>query len=116
MIVKQLADDIKATIISCPQLCDQIVMGAICSDMLSYVLANCKIAQVWITIQRHNNVIFLAKQKHLSAVVITNCSELDNDFIALARQNNVLVMITKLDTFICSARLYNLLKLDTKTN
>jgi len=45
------------------------------SDLLSDVMANCPDEAVWITIQRHMNVIAVAQLKRISAIVMVNQTE-----------------------------------------
>lgn len=80
------------------------------SDLLSDVIANAKSESILITIQKHLNVLAVAKLKELSAILITNNNIPDDSTIKKAINENIIILKTEDNSFVASAKLYNLLK------
>lgn len=87
-----------------------IVKNGYTSDLLSDVIANAKPNSILITIQKHLNVLAVAKLKELSAILITNNIMPDNNTIQKANEENIVILKTDDNSFFASAKLYNLLK------
>ncbi|MDQ0287210.1 hypothetical protein J2Z49_002331 [Desulfofundulus luciae] len=85
------------------------VYGAYCGDMMSDVLARARRGSLWITIQRHRNVIAVASLVGLSGVVISGGRVPPPDTVALAEKEGVPLFSTPLDSFHAAGRLYYLL-------
>ena len=56
------------------------------SDLLSDVIANIDDDAVWITIQRHVNILGVAKLKEVAAIIIPRKLELEESFVAKAKE------------------------------
>jgi len=80
------------------------------SDLLSDVMANCPDEAVWITIQRHMNVIAVAQLKRISAIVLVNQTEPDAPVLGRARDEGVYVLKTRDNAFQASGKIYALLE------
>lgn len=77
------------------------------SDLLSDVIANIGDDAIWITIQRHINILGVAKLKDVSAIVIPRSLGLEETFLAKAREEGVAVLRGKESAFELSARIFN---------
>lgn len=88
---------------------DRDVSWCYCSDLLSDVMANAAKDSIWITLQTHPNIVAVASLIGLSAILISRGAVPDPETLAKARQENVVIIITKLPTFEAAGKLYNLL-------
>ena len=86
------------------------VTGGYVSDLLSDVMGNATEGQAWITLQTHLNVMAIASLKDLSAVILVNGSQPEEDMLAKANEENIPVLRTKLTTFEIAGKLYQLVK------
>ena len=84
------------------------VTGGYASDLLSDVIANGRPGDLWITLQRHVNVVAVASMKDLAGVVLVNGREPEEDTIRKAEMENVSVMVSSLPMFELVGRLYQL--------
>jgi hypothetical protein len=85
------------------------VNGAYASDLLSDVIANSKEAQLWITLQTHQNVVAVAKLKDHAGIIIVNNREPEEETLRKANEEGVTIFQTPDSAFIISGRLYRVL-------
>lgn len=86
------------------------ITGGYVSDLLSDVMGNAKEGQIWITLQTHQNIIAVASLKDISAIIIVKGFIPEADTIEKSNIENIPVLITELDTFNFTGRLFDLLK------
>lgn len=86
------------------------ITGGYVSDLLSDVIGNAREGQVWITLQTHQNVIAVASLKDLAGVIVVKDSVADEDTIEKSNSENIPVLVTSLDTFNITGRLFEILK------
>ena len=89
---------------------DREVNGAYTSDLLSDVIANSGEAQLWITLQTHQNTIAVAKLKDLAGIIIVNDREPEDDTKKKAQEEGVPLLQTTDAAFVISGKLYRLLE------
>lgn len=96
--------------------CEALVQGpdadvreGYASDLLSDVMANCPEGAVWLTLQRHLNVIAVAQLKRITAIVVTNGGRPDEAVLERARDEGLTVLTTDLDTFSAAGRIHRML-------
>jgi hypothetical protein len=82
------------------------VTGGYASDLLSDVLANARPGDLWITLQRHVNIVAVASMKELAGVVLVNGREPEEDTIQKAKIESVPLLVSSLPTFELVGRLY----------
>lgn len=70
------------------------ITGAIVSDLLSYVMAQGRPGDAWVTIQTHPNIVAVAALARLSAVVIAGGFEPDEDTVARAEEEGIPLLVT----------------------
>jgi hypothetical protein len=87
---------------------DGVVTGGYAGDLLSDVLANSKEGNLWITLQVHPNIVAIASMKGLSGIVLTNSREPEEETIAKAEEEGVVILMSRLSAFELSGRLYAL--------
>ncbi len=78
-------------------------------DLLSDVLAHAEPESLWITIQKHKNILGVAAAKDLSAIVISGGIVPEKDMLDAAQERHIPVFTSKESTFILSGKLFLLL-------
>ena len=78
------------------------------SDLLSCVMVGAKNGGLWVTLQAHGNIVAVASLLDLSAVIITEGAMPDDETIAKANQENVILFSTEQPTFSVVGRLWDL--------
>ena len=86
------------------------VRGGYVSDLLSDVIGNAKEGQIWITLQTHQNIIAVAALKDISGIVLVRGAVPEADTIEKSNKENIPVLVTDMDTFTITGRLFELLK------
>lgn len=85
------------------------IQGGYASDLLSDVLAHAEAGQLWLTHQRHLNVVAVAKLRKLSGVVFVRGLRPGPEVIHKANEEGVNLLISKLDAFHTAGKLHHLL-------
>jgi len=80
------------------------------SDLLSDVMANCKEDSLWVTIQRHMNVIAVAQLKKIKGIILPNGICPDDAVIKKAEEEGVYILGTQDNAFDVSGKIYSILK------
>ncbi len=104
----EILNELKLISISGADLLDREVTGAYVSDMLSDVLANAEAGNIWITLQTHLNIIPVAAIKDLAAIIIVNGRSLEEQTLARAAGEKVVIVGTDMRAFELAGRLYQL--------
>lgn len=84
------------------------VTGGYTSDLLSDVLARAKQGNIWVTNQKHMNVVAVASLLGLSGVIVAGGVEPDENTIEKARQEKVPLFMTDLTAFEVVGRLFSM--------
>jgi hypothetical protein len=82
------------------------IRGGYSSDLLSDVIANAQEGDVWITLQKHLNIAAVAHLKGLAAIVLVHDRCPDQDTIARADEDGVVIISTPLSAFDAAGLLY----------
>jgi hypothetical protein len=77
----------------------QEVLGGYASDLLSDVMANAAEGDMWVTLQKHVNIVAVAKLKGLAAIVIVNGRLPEPDTLARAEAEGIPIVSTPLPAF-----------------
>lgn len=85
---------------------EQQVTGGYASDLLSDVIANAEEGCLWITVQRHLNIVAVAQLKKLAGIVLSRGSVPEPAVLDRAVQEGLFVLSTPDDTFTVAGRLY----------
>jgi len=84
------------------------VSGALCSDLLSFVMANGRAGNLWLTIQTHPNIVAVAELARLSAIVVVSGFTPDEDTLMRADEESIPVLTSPESAFTVAGRLYGL--------
>jgi len=87
---------------------DVDVAGGYVSDMLSDVMGNAPEGALWITLQKHQNIVAVAVMKSLAAVVLVKGRQPDEDTLSRAKEEDVVLLKTPLSAFEVVGKLYAL--------
>jgi hypothetical protein len=78
------------------------------ADLLSCVMAGAKRGGIWVTLQAHINIVAVAALLELSAIIITEGAQPDQDTLAKAREAGITLLATYKPTFGVVGRLWEL--------
>jgi len=79
------------------------------SDLLSDVLAHAEAGELWLTHQRHLNVVAVAKLKELSGVVFVRGIRPGPDVVQKAKEEGVNLLVSQDEAFHAAGKLHRLL-------
>lgn len=97
--LKEIIEKLKVETLSSAGLIDRPVAGGYASDLLSCVIKSAKKDYLWVTLQSHLNVVAVASLLGLAGIVITEGSRPDQETVARAENEGVVLMITPRDTY-----------------
>jgi predicted transcriptional regulator len=84
------------------------VHGGYASDLLSDVLGNCHEGDLWVTMQKHINIVAVAQLRELAGIVLVGGRRPDAETLARAEEEHLPVISTDLPTFDVAGILYGL--------
>ncbi|QEK12320.1 AraC family transcriptional regulator [Crassaminicella thermophila] len=75
------------------------IKGVYCCDLLSWVMANAKAGDAWITVQTHMNIVAVASLLEISCIIIPESIDVDMDTINKANEENIPIISTDLNSY-----------------
>ena len=78
------------------------------SDMLSDVMGHADEGGLWITIQKHQNIVAVAVMKSLAAIILVKGRIPDDDAAAKAEREGVVILSTAMSAFELAGKLHAL--------
>lgn len=109
MTVAQLVDKLGLEVLTGNTNMDREVKSGYTSDLLSDAIAGIGDDAVWITIQRHINVLGVAKLKDAVAIIIPRNLQLEKNVIDKAQEEHIAILRCPQSAFEISALVYNTL-------
>jgi hypothetical protein len=103
-IARRLAFEIQTT----PGRLNADVTGGYACDLLSYVMANAREGQLWLTIQGHPNIVAVASLVGLSGIVVVEGAKVEPATIEKANAEGIPIFRTLLTTYAVAGRLWEL--------
>ncbi len=85
---------------------DKKIYDVYIGDLLSFVMANGKEESVWLTVQRHINVIAVAELNDFSAIIFVENVEPDEKTVLKANELGIPLMISSSDAFTLCKKFY----------
>jgi len=85
------------------------VHGGYCADLLSEVLAHAAKGDIWITHQKHLNVVAVAKLKEIGAVVLVRGLRPPQEVTDRARAEGVTILVSPTSAFETAGRIHRAL-------
>ncbi len=86
---------------------DRKIEGGYVSDLLSDVIANGRVGDVWVTLQIHQNIVAVASLNNLAVIVIVNGRQPEEETIKKAEEEGIPIMVSKMSAFELVGRLYD---------
>lgn len=109
MKLKEVIDKLNLRVLTAQDMVETEVSGGYTSDLLSDVMANSGEANLWITLQTHQNIIAVAKLKDLAGIIIVNNRQPEEETLKKAEGEKVPLLATEATAFKISGKLYQLL-------
>lgn len=78
---------------------DTEISGLYCSDLLSWVMANAKNGNAWVTVQVHNNILAVASLLELACIIIPEGIEVEHAIVEKAEDEGIAIFTTDLGTY-----------------
>jgi hypothetical protein len=88
-----------------PQDAQRTVTGGYAADLLSCVMAGAAAGNVWITLQTHPNIIAVASLLDLAAVIVSECSQIEQGTVDKALSEGIALFKSAQSTYTLVARL-----------
>ena len=108
MKLADLTDTLDLAVLGTARLLSNEVTGGYASDLLSDVIANSRVGNVWITYPRHINIVAVASLKELSGIILINGRRPDDDTVQKAEAEGIPIMVSQMPAFELVGRLYEL--------
>lgn len=108
MKISQIIRELDLELISGEKGLTREVNGVYSGDLLSVVMANAKEKQIWLTVQTHINVVAIASLIDISAILIVENMDVEEDTIKKSNELGIPIMRTNKTTYELSIELYDL--------
>jgi hypothetical protein len=95
----ELAVVLEGSVVTTTPLEGREIHGGYSSDLLSDVIANAQEGDVWITLQKHLNIVAVAHLRGLAAIVLVNGRCPDAETLSRANQEGVVIVSTPFPAF-----------------
>ena len=84
------------------------VKSGYCSDLLSCVMTGAEPEGVWVTLMAHNNIVAVAALLDLSAIIITENAQPENETIDKANEKGVTLLSSVKPNFFVTGKLWEM--------
>jgi hypothetical protein len=108
MKLSSVVDELGLEVRSARQQLGNEVTGGYVSDLLSDVLANSREGNLWVTLQRHQNIVAVASMKELAGIVLVSGREPEDETLKKAEAESLPILVSELPAFELAGRLYTL--------
>lgn len=109
MKVKELVEKLNLTVLSGASGLDREIEGCYVSDLLSDVMGNADMGNVWVTLQTHKNVMAIASLKELSCVILVKGQMAAEDTLEQSNEEGIPFLSTNMQTYDTVGKIYTLL-------
>ena len=99
MNVAEAAQKIQGTVMAGTAAAEREIRGGYASDLLSDVMANSVEGDLWVTMQKHVNIVAVAQLNGLAAIVLVNGRKPETDTQARADEIGIPIISTPLQAF-----------------
>jgi hypothetical protein len=89
---------------------EEVVEAGYTSDLLSDVIAHAPENSVWVTVQRHINILGVAKLKNIVAIITPRNLNVESEVIEKARTEGIALLRSPFSAFEITGRAYEMLK------
>ena len=110
MTVKEVVEALNLKVLSGADGLDRQVEGCYVSDLLSDVMGNAEMGNIWVPLQTHKNVMSIASLKELAAVILVKGLSANDDTLDQSNEEKIPFLSTDAETFETAGKIYELLK------
>ena len=108
MTVAEAAEKIEGTIVAGAAASNREIQGGYVSDLLSDVMGNSCDGDLWVTLQKHVNIVAVAQLNGLAGIVLVNGRKPDPDTAIRAEELGIPIVSSPLQAFDIAGTLYTL--------
>jgi hypothetical protein len=108
MTVGEIAEGLRGTVVGGVAAAANDVVGGYVSDLLSDVMGHALEGDLWVTRQKHVNIVAVAQLKGLSGIVLVNGRRPEPDTLARAVEHGVPIVTTDVTAFDVAGMMYEL--------
>ncbi len=109
MKVKDIVEALNLKVLSGANGLDREIEGCYVSDLLSDVMGNAEMGNIWITLQTHKNVMAIASLKELAAVILVKGLNAGDDTLEQSNEEGIPFLSTTEETFETAGKIYQLI-------
>ncbi|MCR5423658.1 MAG: serine kinase [Bacteroidales bacterium] len=110
MKVQELVEKLNLTVLSGKEGLNRDIEGCYVSDLLSDVMGNADMGNVWVTLQTHKNVVAIASLKELACVILVKGQSASSETLAQSNEEGIPFLSTDMETFETAGKIYELIK------
>ena len=110
MKVQELVEKLNLTVLSGKEGLNRDIEGCYVSDLLSDVMGNADMGNVWVTLQTHKNVVAIASLKELACVILVKGHSASGETLAQSNEEGIPFLSTDMETFETAGKIYELIK------
>lgn len=108
MTLREIVGKLELTVHTGADRLDVEVTRGYMSDMLSDVMGNAPVGSLWITMQKHKNIVAVAVMKSLAGIILVKGRTPDADTAQTAAEEGVAILSTEQGAFDVAAKLHAL--------
>ena len=108
MKVRELVEKLGLNVLSGADGLDREIEGCYVSDLLSDVMGNADMGNVWVTLQTHKNVMAIASLKELACVILVKGLTAPDDTVAQSNEEGIPFLNTPMSTYEVAGKIYEL--------
>ena len=110
MKVQELVNALNLKVLSGASGLDRDIEGCYVSDLLSDVMGNAEMGNIWVTLQVHKNVMAIASLKELACVILVKGQTASDDTLEQSNDEGIPFLSTPMETFETAGKIYELIK------
>jgi hypothetical protein len=108
MNVAEVANKLGGTLVAAGTEAEREIQGGFASDLLSDVIGNSRAGDVWITLQKHLNIVAVAQLNRLAAIVLVDGRRPEPDTLMRAEELSIPIITTPMQAFDAAGVLYSM--------
>ncbi|MBR1550554.1 MAG: serine kinase [Bacteroidales bacterium] len=109
MKVRELVEKLNLKVLSGEGGLDRDIDGCYVSDLLSDVMGNAEMGNVWVTLQTHKNVMAIASLKELACVILVKGLTANEETVEQSNEEGIPFLSTEMQTYETVGKIYQLL-------
>lgn len=109
MTVREIVESLNLKVLSGESGLDREVEGCYVSDLLSDVMGNAEMNNVWVTLQTHKNVMAIASLKELACVILVKGLTATEDTLNQSNEEGIPFLSSVEETFDVAGKIYMML-------